>query len=118
MLGRERDAAANRKSNLAFQLKNYLNPEALKAEIVRLNQRITADTTDLATLTDGKEKRDKESDISRNTVRRNDLQDRIEAKGADDKLLKEFELAWTTAKHDEAVNLIGQVEAKKAALPT
>ncbi|WP_310394084.1 hypothetical protein [Hymenobacter sp.] len=35
-LGRERDAVANRRSNLAFQLENFGNAAALQAEVTRL----------------------------------------------------------------------------------
>ena len=118
VIGREHDAAANRKSNLAFQLQHFGDAATIQAEITRLTTRITDGEADVSTMTEGKEKRDAEDVLSHNRIRRNDLLDRADKQGADGKVLKEFELAWVTQKLDESTILITQVETRKNALPS
>ena len=116
-LALKRDEAANRKSNLAFRLQNFNDPAARAAEITRLNRRVSEGQTELATMAEGKLKRDLEDEVSISTRRRNQLLNQADTQGSDDRLLVEFELEIVTKTFDEAVTLIPQIEARKAALP-
>jgi hypothetical protein len=116
-LSHERDAAVNRQSTLALQLENFGNPEAIKAEITRLNTRIASDEAELLLMQPGKEQREKENELSRDKVRRNRLVELSEKQGKDDRMMKEFELACIGKKVEEANTLIGLIEARKADLP-
>ncbi|RYU78901.1 hypothetical protein [Hymenobacter persicinus] len=116
-LTQKRDQAANRRSNLAFQLQTFSDPAGRNAELSRLNRRIADAQADLPTLPEGKTKRDLENELATNTKRRNQLLNQSDAQGSDDRVLLEFEQATLIQAHDEAVSLIGQVESHKATLP-
>jgi hypothetical protein len=116
-LSKKRDEAANRRTNLAFQLRNFGDPAARTAELNRLNRRIADAQDDLPTMQEGREKRRVENELGTHTRQRNQLLNQAEAQGGDDRVLLEFELFNVTASHDEAVRLIGEVETRKAALP-
>lgn len=115
-LTKKRDEAANRKSNLAFDLKNFGDPAARAAELTRLNRRIADAETDLPTMADGREKRKLDDEMGRYKARRNQLLNQSETQGADDRVLLEFELTNVTATHDEAMRLIQQMEDHKDTL--
>lgn len=115
-LAKKRDDAANRRTNLAFDLKNFGDPAARNAELTRLNRRIADAETDLPTMSENREKRKLEDEMGRHKARRNQLINQAETQGPDDQVLLEFELASVTAIHDEAVDLIRQVEIHKDTL--
>ncbi|RTQ46520.1 hypothetical protein EJV47_21445 [Hymenobacter gummosus] len=116
VLVKKRDEAANRRTNLAFELQNFGDPAARAAELTRLNRRITDAQTDLPTMPDGREKRKVENELSSHTRQRNTLLNQADAQGSDDRVLLEFELFNVAAAHDEAVRLITEVEAHRNTL--
>jgi hypothetical protein len=116
-LGHERDSVAIRQSTLALQLENFGNPEAMKAEITRLNNRITSDEADLLLMQPGKDQREKENEIARSKVRRNQLVEQSEKQGKDDQVMKQLELACAGNKLNEVNTLISLVQARKDSLP-
>jgi len=115
-LVKKRDEVANHGSNLAFQLQNFGSPAERAAELLRLNRRITEAQQELLTLPEGKEKRDTENAMVSHIRRRNQLLGQAETQGSDDKVLTQFGQASDTLIHDEAVRLIGLVQAHRDTL--
>ncbi|GAA3949897.1 hypothetical protein [Hymenobacter algoricola] len=116
-LTQKRDEAANRKSNLAFRLQTFGDPAARAAEITRLSRRISDAQADLPGMTEGREKRRVEDELSTYIKRRNQFINQNEEQGTDDRVMLEFEVATATQTHDEAVGLVGLVQVRKDSLP-
>ncbi|WP_400192561.1 hypothetical protein [Hymenobacter sp. B81] len=116
-LGLRRTEAANRMSNLAFRLETFGNPEARAAEVARLTNRINNAQAELATMPDGRPRRDLEDELGTNTRKRNQLLNQSEKQGPDDRVLLEFELALATQTHAELLALIPQVQTHRDSLP-
>jgi hypothetical protein len=112
-----RDEAAADVSALAFDLQTFSDPAARRAEITRLNGKISAGQAELLTLTEGREKRKLEDEVGSYTRRRNLLLNQSETRGGDDKVLLEFRLETARLTSDEATTLVAGIETHKAALP-
>ncbi|MBF9222003.1 hypothetical protein [Hymenobacter ruricola] len=105
-----RDEAAAETSALAFALQTYGDPAARKAEITRLNAKLTAVQADLGTLPEGKEKRDSENEMASYLRRRNQLVGQSETHGGDDKIVLEFKLEMARQTNTEATALVAAIE--------
>jgi hypothetical protein len=65
----------------------------------------------------GKDQREKENEIARSKVRRNQLVEQSEKQGKDDQVMKQLELACAGNKLNEVNTLISLVQARKDSLP-
>ena len=111
-----RDEANADVSALAFTLQTYGDPVARKAEITRLNTKVTTAQADLLTLPEGKEKRDTEDDMGTYIRRRNQLVNQGETHGSDDKIVLEFKLEMARQTSAEAATLVTAIEAHQDGL--
>ena len=111
-----RDEAAADVSALSFDLQVFGDSAARKAEITRLNTKLTNVQTDLLTLPEGKEKRDAENDMAGFLRRRNQLVGQSETHGGDDKVLLEFKLEMARQTAAEATALVAAIEARQPTL--
>jgi hypothetical protein len=112
-----RDEAAADVSALSFDLQVFGDSTARKAEITRLNTKLTNVQTDLLTMPEGKEKRDAENDMAGFLRRRNQLVGQSETRGGGDKILLEFKLEMARQTAAEATALVTAIEARQPTLP-
>lgn len=112
-----RDEAAADLSAFAFDLQTFGDPAARKAEVTRLNGKLSTAQADLLTLPEGREKRDLEDQLASYTRRRNQLVNQGDSRGGDDKVLLEFRLEMARQTNTEAIALVTAIEAHKDGLP-
>jgi hypothetical protein len=111
-----RDEATAETTALAFELQIFADPAARRAEITRLNAKISTAQAELLTLVEGREKRKLENELGSYNRRRNLLLDQNETQGSDDKVLLEFRHELARQAAAEATSLVSAIEARKATL--